>query len=48
MFANEDIVNLDDKEIELEVRKSPLIEQNSSITVKGSESGFTFVNFNFE
>lgn len=48
IFASDDIANLDDEQIELEVRKSPLIKQNSSLTINRSESGFTFVNFNSE
>lgn len=48
IFVNADVSNLDDKEIEQEVRSSPLVKQDSGITVKRSDSGFTFVNFNFE
>ena len=48
IFDGEDVSELNDKEIEAELRESPLIKTNSSITIKRSESGFTFVNFNFE
>lgn len=48
IFANEDVSELDDSEIEAEVRTSPLISQDSKITITRSESGYTFVNFNFE
>lgn len=43
-----DIAGLSDEEIEREVKSSPLLKPDSSITMKKSESGFTFVNFNFE
>lgn len=47
IFVNEDVSNLDEKEIEQEVRSSPLVKQGEGMTVKRSDSGFTFVNFNF-
>jgi len=48
IFVNEDVAELKDNEIEAEVRRSPLLKEGSGITLKRSESGFTFVNFNFE
>lgn len=39
IFANADVSNLDDKEIEQEVRSSPLVKQGSSLTLKRSNSG---------
>jgi hypothetical protein len=48
IFANVDIIDLNDKELEAEVKASPLVKPNSNITIKRSDSGFTFVNFNFE
>ena len=48
IFDGEDVSELNDEEIEAELRESSLIKTNSSITIKRSESGFTFVNFNFE
>ena len=48
IFVNDDISGLDDNEIEVEVRASPLLNKDSSITLSRSESGYTFVNFNFE
>jgi hypothetical protein len=48
IFSSEDISNLIDNEIEAEVRESPLVKEGTSMTVKRSESGFTYVNFNFE
>jgi hypothetical protein len=46
IFSNEDIADISHKELEHEVKTSPLVKQDSSITIK-SDSGFTFVNFNF-
>jgi len=48
IFANEDVAELKDNEIESIVKKSPLLKKGSSMTLTRSESGFTFVNFNFE
>ena len=48
IFLDEDVDNISDKEIKEMVKDSPLINVGSSITLKRSESGFTFVNFNFE
>jgi hypothetical protein len=51
IFANEDVIDLSYKEIEMKVKTSPLLKPDSSITMKknrSNKSGFTFVNFNFE
>lgn len=48
IFANDDVADLTDEEIEQETRKSPLVKEGSQITLKRLDSGFTFVNFNFE
>ena len=48
IFANEDVSDLTDEELEQEVRKSPLVKKASAVTIKRQEAGFTFVNFNFE
>ena len=48
IFANEDVVNLSDKEIKEDVKSSPLVNSDSQITLKRSESGYTFINFNFD
>ena len=48
IFANKDVSNLTDNELELEVRKSPLVKKESEITIKRLDAGFTFVNFNPE
>jgi hypothetical protein len=47
IFASEDISNLNDIEVEKEVRSSPLVKNGSKITMSKTESGFTLVNFNF-
>ncbi len=48
IFTNEDVAELEEEEIKEEVRASPLVlVKDSEITFKRSESGFTFVNFNF-
>jgi len=47
IFDSQDVVNLTDDEILAEVKESPLVANDSKITLSRSESGFTFVNFNF-
>ncbi len=48
IFASDDISDLTDEELEQEVRQSPLVKKESALTIKRLDSGFTFVNFNFE
>jgi hypothetical protein len=48
IFVNEDVAGKTDDEIEGEVKASPLLKENTAITIKRAESGFTFVNFNFD
>ena len=48
IFAGEDVSSLDDEAIKDEVRNSPLLNSGSSITLKRTEPGYVFVNFNFE
>jgi hypothetical protein len=47
IFIDEDVADLDDKELENMVSESPFFKGGKT-TIKRSESGFTFVNFNFE
>lgn len=49
IFDNKDVIKLTRGEIETEVRQSPLLELevDSTVTIRRSNSGFTFVNFNF-
>lgn len=48
IFLSEDVEQMSDKDLETEVRTSPAIKSDSKITIARSDSGFTFVNFNFE
>lgn len=48
IFANEDIQGLTDQQIIEEVKTSPMVKGSSKIDIKRSDSGFTFVSFNFE
>ena len=48
IFLTDDISDLADDEIESYVKSSPLVKQNSKFTLTHSETGFTFVNFNFD
>ena len=48
IFSSEDIPELKDQEIEKQVRASPICKKGSSITIKRTDSGYTFINFNFE
>ncbi|MCP3850785.1 MAG: hypothetical protein GY694_11195 [Gammaproteobacteria bacterium] len=47
IFCNDDVSNLSDSEITEHVKSSPLLKKGSSTTLKRSDSGYTFVNFNF-
>ncbi len=48
IFSNEDVAGLEEEEIIKEVKSSPLVSRDSEITFKKSDSGFTFVSFNFK
>lgn len=48
IFANEDVENLTQTDVENMLKSLPLFKNESRITYKKSDSGFTFVNFNFE
>jgi hypothetical protein len=48
IFANEDIEDLTDDGLVMLVKSSNIFKIGSSVLVKRSESGYTFVNFNFE
>jgi hypothetical protein len=47
IFANDDIAEVNDSALELTIRNSRFFKANSSVTIKRTEQGFTFVNFNF-
>jgi hypothetical protein len=48
IFANEDIEGLNDDGLVMLVKSSNIFKIGSSLLVKRSECGYTFVNFNFE
>jgi len=48
IFDSNDVSDLEDDEVEQEVRSSPLVEQDTSLTLKRADDGFTYVNFNFK
>ena len=48
IFASEDIAELEEHEIIKQVKASPYFKKDSSTTFKRSDTGYTFVNFNFE
>ena len=48
IFANEDVDGLDEEEIKNMVKNDSVCMPGSNLTYKRGESGFTFVNFNFE
>lgn len=48
IFSNKDIDKLSDDEIVEKVLVSPLFKLGTTPTLKRPESGFTFVNFNFD
>lgn len=47
IFANKDIQDLTDSQLIDEVKTSPMLKDSSKIEIKRSDSGFTFVSFNF-
>ena len=47
IFDSDDVAKLSNAGLEKEARSSPMIKGDSTITIKRSDSGLTFVNFNF-
>ena len=47
IFDSRDVVDLSDEELIDEVKTSPLLKEESQVTIKRNASGFDFVNFNF-
>jgi hypothetical protein len=41
------VADLTDEELIAEVKTSPLLKEESQVTLKRGDSGFVFVNFNF-
>jgi len=48
ILSNQDIAEVDEETIIAEVKSSPLVNQDSEITFTRSDSGYTFINFNFD
>lgn len=47
IFVSDDVSTLTDASLEMEVRESPLVDCESEVSIKRTDSGFTFVTFNF-
>ena len=47
IFSSDDAKDLNDDEIKALVKLSPIVKEDSKITLKRSDSGFVFANFNF-
>lgn len=47
IFISEAVKDLNDAQLESEIKTSPLVNVDSNITIKRIDGGFTFVNFNF-
>lgn len=48
IFDNEKIEDLNDDELQMKITSSGIPDPGSSVLIKRSDSGYTFVNFNFE
>ena len=48
VFDSKDVEGLSDDEIIEDAKSSPLVESDSDVTIKRSDAGYTFVNFNFK
>ncbi len=48
VFLSADVAGVSDETLEKLVRETEGVATNCRITLKRSESGFTFVNFNFQ
>jgi hypothetical protein len=47
IFANEDIADISQDELEQKIIASSYLKDDKGVTIEKSNSGFTFVNFNF-
>lgn len=47
IFENRDVEGVEEEALKEMVRSLPFCEEDSEMTFKRSESGFTYVNFNF-
>ena len=48
IFLSSDIVDLTDEEVKTLAKSSPMIKNDSELTMVRHEDGYTFVNFNFK
>ncbi len=48
IFLTEDVKDLTEDQIKEMVKESPLVKKKDSITYSQGDSGYTFLNFNFE
>jgi hypothetical protein len=48
VFDNDDIAGLSDDKIKSDAKSSPMVESGSDVTIKRSDTGYTFANFNFK
>jgi hypothetical protein len=46
IFSSEDVQEMDDEVLEADLRASPIVNEDSQMTIKRGDE-FTFVNFNF-
>jgi hypothetical protein len=47
IFYEDDVAHLDNVTFEATLRKSPLVAEDSKITISRTSDGFVFCNFNF-
>ena len=47
IFVSRDVAELGNESLERMVRGAPQVESGSQITIKRSDTGYTFVSFNF-
>ena len=48
IFVEDDLGKMDDESFEALVRSSPLVKEESQVTLTRNREGFAFANFNFE
>jgi hypothetical protein len=46
IFLSEDVKDMDDETLDADLRSSPIVNEDSQMTIKRGDE-FTFVNFNF-
>ena len=48
IFLSSDIADLTDEEVKTLAKNSPMIKDNSELTMVRYDDGYTFINFNFK